>query len=163
MKTIYDECMATGGEPTKPTRKRSPKKNLEARVIRDCLTYLCRHPTVVYVERRNTGAVMFTDGSRVAFGATGAADIWCIARTHVHRANCRIDLTGKCCPEDWGPGCDDCPQLKHIEIECKRADGKGKQSQAQKDFQHFCNANGIPYLLVTSAEELTEKLRDILA
>jgi len=144
---LYDDMMRTRcpGSPEPPKRKRSPRKNLEAGVIRDCIGYLHKSRRVIYVERRNTGAIQFTDGSRVAFGSKGAADIWCLIGTH------------------RGTWPRSSYVLRHVEIECKRRDGKGVQSQAQKDFQAFCDANHIPYLLVTSAEELTEKLRDILA
>lgn len=116
-------------------RKRSKRHDLEAAVQRECLQWLGKQDLVIYVERRNTGAIAFEDGSRVAFGRTGAADIWCLLR----RRNMNT-----------------CPI--HIEIECKRRDGKGRLSQAQEKFKQKCDRDGVPYLVVTSAEDLAEKL-----
>lgn len=138
MMTIYDECKAAG-RPKKPRRK-TPKKNLEARVVRECLAYLHTRPDVVYVERRNTGMVLFRDGGCIRFGHKGAADIWCLVKTLVE-----IDIGVT-------------ETIQHIEIECKRADGKGKQTESQQDFEEFCEGHDIPYLLVTSARELAQKL-----
>lgn len=142
-------------------RKRTPKKHLEATVVRECLQFLAKHPDVIYVERRNTGAVQFQDGGFVRFGAVGAADIWCLVRRYTHRKNCRIGSSSgrpMCCPEDWGPDCEGCIQTTHIEIECKRSDGKGRQSAAQKKFQEFCASQHIPYILCSSTKQLAEQL-----
>lgn len=144
---LYDELCRATGKPKKPRRK-TPKKDLEAIVVRDCLAYLHGHPDVIYVERRNTGMILFQSGGCVRFGHKGAADIWCLLRRlPPWRFNCP-DATA------WVKA----GQNLHIEIECKRADGKGKQTQAQAAFQEFCVNNAIPYLLVTSAKELAEKL-----
>lgn len=154
MNNLYDECQAAA-PPPKKRRRKSPKSSLEAGVIRGCVKYLHDCPAVVYVERRNTGAVRFADGGFVRFGSKGAADIWCLIRTQVYHTR-PDEETG----DVWmSPEAD--VDLTHIEIECKRADGKGKQSEAQVQFQQFCNKNNIPYLLVTSATELAEKLSQI--
>lgn len=138
--TLYDECKAATIEKLKKPRRKTPKKNLEARVVRECLKLLAEHPDVVYAERRNTGMVLFQGGGCVKFGHKGAADIWCL-----YRVPMVIDIGITTIN-------------RHVEIECKRADGKGKQTPAQLEFQEFCEEHGIPYLLVTSAKELAKKL-----
>ena len=151
--------------PVGPRRKRkTPKKNLEGHVVRECLAFLQLHPDVVYMERRNTGMVLFEGGGAIRFGSKGAADIWCLMAQYKHRDNCRIGLSNgvtACCPEDWCENCSDCKRLIHVEIEAKRADGKGRQSADQKEFQKFCDDYGIPYILTTSAEKLAEELARI--
>lgn len=129
-------------EKMKPRRK---KAHLEAAVQRECLKWLNAHPRVVYVERRNTGAVRFNDGGYVKFGAKGAADIWCLLQvppTHF------VD-------DDYGG-----PEyiVQHVEIECKRRDGKGRLSANQKAFQKHCKENDVLYLVVTSAEDLEKQM-----
>ena len=86
------------------------------------------------------------------FGSKGAADIWCLVKAPI---------------QNWINNFDrhmieDEDVLVHVEIECKRADGKGRQSEAQKKFQQFCDSQGIPYILVISASELAEKLSAIV-
>lgn len=131
--------------PVGPQRKRTPKKNLEGLVVRECLAYLKQHSNVIYVERRNTGAVRFQDGGFIRFGAKGAADIWCLVRAD---AACFVNGI-------WPVN-----QFitQHIEIECKRRDGHGHLTPDQKRFQEFCNEHNIPYFVVTSAEELKKKI-----
>ncbi|MCK5610939.1 hypothetical protein KAR91_54205 [Candidatus Pacearchaeota archaeon] len=153
----------------KPKKKRSRKKDLEGPVVKDCLNFLVDHPRVIYVERRNTGAVQFQDGGFIRFGSKGAADIWCLVRVKTHGQECvsgrDLDGTPMCHPKNWDtqyPGCDGCIQLIHVEIECKRADGKGRQSEAQKKFQKFCDDWNIPYILTTSASYLAEQISAIV-
>lgn len=134
--------------PVGPQRKRRKtlKKNLEGTVVRECLHFLRLYPDVIYVERRNTGAVKFQDGGFIRFGSRGAGDIWCLVRAYAGYAIAGRPMS----------------TLMHVEIEAKRRDGKGRQSADQKEFQAFCDGVGIPYLLVTSATELAEKLSKIL-
>ncbi len=138
--------------PINKPRKRSPKKDGEAVVVRECLLFLKQHPQVIYVERRNTGAVQFADGGFIRFGSKGAADIWCLVEAPIQNW---INNFDRHMIEDENV-------LVHVEIECKRADGKGRQSEAQKKFQQFCDYRGIPYILVISASELAEKLSAIV-
>lgn len=120
-------------EAGKPKRKRTPKKNLESGVVKDCLNYLVLDSRIAYVERRNTGAVSFGEKGFIRFGAKGAADIFCVLKDG-----------------------------RHVEIECKRADGKGRLSTAQQEFSKHCVTNGIPYVVITSVAELEKYLRSLL-
>jgi len=112
-----------GTFPPIPKRKRhkTPKKNLEAAVLKECLVWLKQQG--YYAERRNTGAI---DVGRTVlqFGSPGAADIFAV----VHG--------------------------RHVEIECKRRDGQGRTSAAQKAFAWQMREHRIPYVIVTSAMEL---------
>jgi len=128
-------------------RKRKHSKDLEAGVIKACLKYLRNHPAVIYVERRTTGLFPSGPNSYVSVGHKGAADIWCLI------------IRDWKCPDDpfFEHRC-----IEHIEIECKRADGKGHVSPEQKKFQAFCKEHHIPYFVVTSADELKEKLECLL-
>lgn len=45
-----------------------------------------------------------------------------------------------------------------IWVECKRGDGRGRLSTAQMVFRQACALAGVPYLVVTSAAELAEKV-----
>ena len=141
------------GGPKK--RNRTPKKNLEGIVVSTCLQALHDCPDVIYVERRNTGSLEIEGGGFVSFGSPGAADIWCLVNTK--RYHMASDDHG-----NWV--CSSVPtgHIIHIEVEAKRRDGKGHQSVDQKKFQEFCNSNGIPYLLVTSAEQLKQKIKAIV-
>lgn len=114
-------------------QRRSPKADLEGAVVRECLNCLKNHPDVLYFERRNTGAVQFQDGGFIRFGAKGAADIWCLVRRTCSKGH---------------------SYHTHVEIEAKRRDGKGRLSADQKRFRDFCDSAGIPYLVVTSVEQL---------
>ncbi len=138
--------------PPKRRRKRTPKKDLEGTVIRECLRALRACSAVVYVERRNTGAVLFQGGGFVRFGHVGAADIWCLVKLPGYRA--RKDRDGFPLQQRG-------ILYQHVEIECKRADGKGRQSPNQKRFQELCDSCGIPYILTTSAQELMTKIDEI--
>ncbi len=136
--------------PPKRRRGRTPKKDLEGTVVRECLRALRASPAVVYVERRNTGAVLFQGGGFVRFGHVGAADIWCLVR-----------CTRQCPDDQSDPPFFTHQVTEHFEIECKRADGKGRQSKDQKWFQEFCDSHNIPYILTTSAQELMAKIEEI--
>ncbi|HEC62414.1 MAG TPA: hypothetical protein ENI27_09235 [bacterium] len=143
---------------TKPKRKRTPKKNLEGRVVKDCLLALHNCPDVIYVERRNTGSLEIEDGGWITFGSPGAADIWCLAKVHLKEM---IVPENENDPYEFRPS--DSFLVKHVEIECKRADGKGRQSEIQKEFQESCDNHNIPYILTTSAVDMIEKLYRILS
>lgn len=119
--------------PTEPPRRQKGRKaDGEAVVLRACLRVLADHPAVAYFERRNTGAVQFADGGFMRFGRPGAADIFAVLRDG-----------------------------RHIEIECKRADGKGKLSPVQARFAAIMRDLGIPYRVVISGAELQEWLCSI--
>lgn len=130
--------------PVGPQRKRRSKKNLEGPVVKECLQFLKQCSDVIYTERRNTGAVKFQDGGFIQFGKVGAADIFCLVKA------------------DRGSFGDQVSVLIHVEIECKRADGKGSQSPDQIKFQEFCNSHHIPYILCTSAKQLKKKIKVIV-
>ena len=140
--------------PVGPKRKRSARKNLEGPVIRECLQALAKCPDVIYVERRNTGAVQFQDGGFIRFGSKGAADIWCLVKVPFY--------VPKLINKDKNLYQVETVYIsEHIEIECKRSDGKGRQSEDQKTFQDFCNKHHIPYILTISANELMAKIKAI--
>ena len=142
--------------PIGPQRKRTPKKHLEGAVVRECLQFLAKHPDVIYVERRNTGAVQFQDGGFIRFGSVGAADIWCLVKIPLYEMDIHDDPS---IPSESRLSSD--YLVKHVEIEVKRADGKGHQSVNQKKFQNFCNNRHIPYILCTSTKQLAEQLEAI--
>jgi len=56
-------------------RKKTPKKDLEGAVLRECLVWL--RVQGFYAERRNTGAIKI-DNSFFRFGSPGAADIFAV-------------------------------------------------------------------------------------
>ncbi len=141
---------------TKPKRKRTPKKNLEGRVVRDCLQALHDCSDVIYVERRNTGSLAIQGGGFISFGSPGAADIWCLAKVHLKEM---IVPENEDDPYEFRPS--DSYLVKHIEVECKRHDGKGRQSETQKEFQEFCDNHHIPYILTTSSVDMMEKIEQI--
>ena len=132
-------------------RKRTPKRYLEGTVVRECLQFLAKHSDVVYYERRNTGAVRFQGGGFIRFGSVGAADIWCLVKVPIENW---INQFDRHMTEDE-------TVLVHVEIECKRADGKGRLSPDQQNFQNFCNNHHIPYILCTSTKQLAEQLETI--
>ena len=138
--------------------KRRSKKNLEGPVVRECLKFLNDCPDVIYVERRTTGAVQFQDGGFIRFGSKGAADIWCLVKEKLYEVDISADLDSEMSQSRVS----DSYLAKHVEIECKRADGKGRQSVDQKRFQEFCDSHCIPYILVISTEELSEKIKAIV-
>ena len=117
-------------------KKRTPKQDLEGAVLKECLAWLRAQPDVLYIERRNTGAIAFDDGSRIKFGSEGAADIWILARSPLAKS-----------------------EVRHIEIECKRRDGKGRMSPGQLAFQEQMLEIGVLYFVVLSAEELERIMR----
>lgn len=139
---------------TKPTRK-CPRKNLEGAVVRECLKFLHDSPDVIYTERRNTGAVQFEDGGFVRFGSKGAGDIFCLVKEVLYEMDIE-DIPGP-----LQSRVSDCYTVRHVEVEAKRADGKGRQSADQKAFQAFCDSHRIPYILTISAQELSEKIKAI--
>lgn len=116
-----------GTFPPIPKRKRhkTPKKNLEAAVLKECLVWLKQQG--YYAERRNTGAIK-TDTAFFRFGSPGAADIFAV-------------IDGR-----------------HYEVEVKRRDGKGRLSPGQKAFQREMKGYRIPYLVVTSADDLAKQI-----
>ena len=131
--------------PEKKKRRRTtPKANLEDGVKKECMALLAglqKTGQVRLYERRNVLFMRTEDGGVIQAGVKGRADIWAVV------------LDGR--PAD-------CPAIPtHVEIECKRRDGKGVQSDAQKDFEALCHRRGIPYLLVTSAADLRRELRAI--
>jgi hypothetical protein len=122
-----------GPPPKPPKRRKTPRRDLEGSVVKECLEFLHhRCPDVAYVERRNTGAVAFEGGGFLRFGSKGAADIWCLIRGE--------------------------SGLIHIELEIKRRDKRGRLSEDQKQFQRMCKDEGIPYFVITSVEELIASL-----
>ena len=129
------------GKP-KPRRKR---KNLEAPVQKAVLQWLSTQPNAVLVERRNTGAFALEDGGYVKFGVKGRADVWV---EWLHVMDPEFGRTGM-------------QYYVHVEIECKRADGKGRLSKDQKEFRDFCLTNHIPYLIVISVDELKVGLAEL--
>lgn len=131
--------------PPKKCRRRTPKKDSEAAVLRECMIYLKKCPDTVFTERRNTGAIAFEGGGFIRFGTPGAADIWCLIQN-----DARYD------EYEYGNHV----SLEHIEIECKRRDGKGRLSSAQQAFKQFCEKSGIPYFVVTSAADLDKQLKE---
>jgi len=138
-------------------RKRRSKKHLEGRVVRECLQFLKQDPRVIYVERRNTGAVRFQDGGFIRFGSKGAADIWALIKIPLYEVDISEDLT----IPPVQPRLSGSYTVRHVEIEAKRSDGKGRQSPDQKKFQKFCDSHCIPYILTTSAIELEAKINEI--
>lgn len=129
--------------PKKRRRRKTPKKDSEAAVLRECLLYLRKCPEVVYLERRNTGAITFADGGFMRFGSLGAADIFCLIRCRSHGSLLNV-----------------VDHLYHIEIEVKRRDGKGRLSPAQQSFKQFCEKSGILYFVVTSRENMIKQLKE---
>ncbi len=139
----------------RPRKRRTPKKDLEGAVVRDCLIFLKDHPKVVYFERRNTGAIKFDDGRFMRFGQKGAADIWCLLNTARHLVT--QDQNGT-----WFRSKQSVGGVVHVEIECKRGDGKGRLSPDQRKFREFCDNRNISYILTTSAEGLAAEIAKIL-
>lgn len=138
-------------KPPKVKRHRTPKNDLEGAVLKECVLFLSAAESVIYVERRNTGAVDFEDGGHIAFGRKGAADLWCLISAPCY-------YMGKDSHGNYEQKSDPTGDITHIEIECKRRDGKGKLSEDQKEFQQSCKDVGIPYFVVTSATDLAEQL-----
>ena len=125
-------------------------------MVKDCLLALRHSPHVIYVERRNTGSLTIQGGGFISFGSPGAADIWCLVKVHLKEM---IVPENENDPYEFRPS--DSFLVKHVEIECKRVDGKGRQSEIQKEFQEFCDNHNIPYILTTSAVDMMEKLTKI--
>jgi len=126
--------------PERKKRRNLNRKGLENLVKKDCIALLHRLQktgAVCLYERRNNITLPTTDGGMVFAGVRGRADMWAV-----------VNLQGGV----YARG-------KHVEIECKRADGKGSLSPKQKDFRTFCMEQDIPYLVVTSAVQLAEELQ----
>lgn len=112
----------------KVRRKKTADCDTESAVQRECVTYL--RLLGVPVNRQNAGQIhMGTFTMKLA--EEGAGDLVSIM------------------PDGSG---------RHLEIECKRRDGTGRQSPKQKEYQEKVEKWGGIYLLVTSKEELKEKL-----
>lgn len=121
---FFDESRTSGVVRrirTPKRRRKTPKKDLETPVVKECLVWLNRQG--YYCERRNTGAVKFGEAF-VRYGTPGGADIFAV----IHG--------------------------RHIEIECKRRDGKGRLSDNQKEFRRLMKDYEIPYIVVCSADQL---------
>lgn len=135
-------------------KKRRSRKVLEANVLKECREWLLNQDKVVYVERRNTGAMQLEDRF-VPFGVKGGADLWCLIEVPLLKAIVPEDETFNILFE---------PNkyyiVSHVEIECKRRDGKGRMSDAQKKFQARCKKIGVPYFVVTSAKDLEQQLKE---
>lgn len=140
------EALWEPSPPKKKKMKKTPRNILEAAVQRECLEWLMAHKDVVYVERRNTGALTTTGGGFIKFGSPGAADIWCLIRPYQDNHGGLLF---------WKRN----PVPLHIEIECKRRDGKGRLSENQAAFKQRCEKIGVPYLVVTSAADLDKQFR----
>lgn len=131
---------------SKPRQRRTPKRMLEDSVKKDCLKLLARlqkHGSVRLYERRNVLNMATTDGGRIMAGVRGRADIWAVV----------VCIDGQ---RDYGGS-----HQQHVEIECKRRDGKGRASPAQVEFEGFCKRSGIPYVIVTSADDLAAWLCEL--
>jgi hypothetical protein len=143
-KDVFPELWTDSGfaGPQKKRRRKTPKKDLEGAVQKECLDWLVAHPDVLYVERRNTGAVKTEDGGFFRYGRTGGADIFCRLKRRP---------------------CDNLayPFPIPVEIECKRRDGKGTLSDDQKTFKREMDDIGVPYIMVLSAEDMAEQLREL--
>lgn len=149
--------------PINKPRKRSPKKDGEAVVVRECLLFLKQCPEVIYTEKRTTGAVQFQDGGFIQFGSKGAADIWCLVRCryekHYPKSGEHFPKPYWVCAENMDGSCAGSCHT-HVELEIKRADGKGRLSASQKKFQDFCRTRGIPYYVITCVAELEKALEE---
>lgn len=136
-------------KPPKPKRQhRTPKNDRESAVLSECIRFLVQRKSVAYVERRNTGAAKYVGGYFVRFGSPGAADIWCLIGKPLYAMDldtCESEVVGS--------------MFTHVEIECKNRTGKGRLSAEQKTFKRMCDDAGIPYFMVTSAEDLAEQLQ----
>ena len=139
-------------------RRGTPKRNLEGAVVRDCIALLKDRDDVIYFERRNTGAVQFEDGGFMRFGQKGAADLWCLFKIGLWQVDVNVDD-----PLDTPLSSHRSVSYltEHIEIECKRADGRGRLSAAQRKFSEFCESHRIRYILTTSAQGLAAELDKI--
>lgn len=83
-------------------------------------------------ERRTVGTLKGKTGQTVTVGVKGRADLWAV-------------LTDG----------------RHVEIEVKRGDGKGKLRKEQQDFLAFCNQHGILHIVVSDALTLFNWLTEI--
>lgn len=117
--------------PKRSNKKKTPRKDLESTVQRECVKYL--KSLGVPVNRQNAGLI-HTGTHHIKLAEAGAADLVSIV------------------PDGSG---------RHLEVECKRRDGKGRQTEDQKNYQRRVERwNGV-YLLVTSKEDLEGQLNAI--
>ena len=121
-------CQSVRKPPKRKYKRKTPKHDLEDAVKKECFDYL--KSLGLPVNRQNAGAVHLGT-FHMKLATPGAADIVTIM------------------PDDSG---------RHLEIECKRRDGKGIQSDVQKAYQAKIEEWGGVYLLVTSKEDLVEQL-----
>jgi len=115
-----------------PPRKKSPVKISEAQIIKSCVEYLQFMKIVHWKNHVLNGTFKGFGQSKsyvVKTGIKGMGDM-------------SIPLTN-------GSGL-----IMFIEFKTET----GSQSQDQKDFEKFCIANGIPYFIVRSVEDLKEIL-----
>jgi len=92
---------------------------------------LTRHPDVIDWERRTTG--VFKRGPRyVRTGRVGAPDLWCVLKDQ-----------------------------RHLEIECKRRDGKGRYGPDQEEFRDKCLARNGLWVGVKNEKELADYLNGL--
>lgn len=110
---------------------RTAKEDSESTVQRECVQYL--RSLGLPVNRQNAGRI-FMGTFTMKLAEEGAGDLVSIM------------------PDGSG---------RHLEIECKRRDGMGRQSDIQKQYQEKVERWGGVYLLVTSSDELKEKLRHV--
>jgi len=125
------------GRKRKRSSSATPARDKEASVLRECLRMLESLPYVSYTERRSVGVMRTPAGQYMKFGRTGAADLWCLVQ----------DCAG---------------HVRHVEVECKRRDGKGRLSRSQEAFQARMKSAGVAYLIVRSADELKTALEKLL-
>lgn len=128
---------------------RNSKYGAESGVLRACLDLLAAER--IWHCRMNTGAVK--DGGRFfRFGRKGMADILVSPKLCTHLSDDGYADAGlnKCCT-----GAVKLPAF--IWIECKS--DKGKQTDAQKEFQKEVEAQGHTYLLIRDVSELQEWLK----
>ena len=99
--------------------------------MRECRRVLAAHPEVVMFERRTVG-LFREEGRAIGVGVRGRGDYWAVLRDG-----------------------------RHIEIEAKRRDGKGRLSPNQDAFKEQCAVRGIPYAVVTSGADLRRFLASL--
>ncbi|MEM8737250.1 MAG: hypothetical protein AAGG38_02065 [Planctomycetota bacterium] len=125
-----------GAKPTRkhrkstgsPKPKAKPSGDSEASVMAELHGVLARHPGIRMFERRTVG-VFDRGGRNVAVGVKGRADYWAVLSNG-----------------------------RHVEIEAKRRDGRGRLSPHQVSFREFCREHYIPYVVVKNGAELRDFL-----
>lgn len=119
----------------KPPGLPTPKEDLEGEVLKECLDTLRGIGLTAWRANRGSMIIPGKDGKRdrfICFGVDGQADI-----------------TGLL------------PNGRRFEIECKRRHG-GVQTDDQRDFQAVIEASNGVYILVHSAGEMIDKLREVM-